>query len=469
MSDEAAVKVRIAELERRNAEQAARIKQLERMVRELTARLGMNSGNSSMPPSSDSMRGPVVRKAEPSGRKRGGQPGHPGATRAVFPAEQVDRVLSVLPERCGSCRRALTGPDRLVEARQVVEVPPTLAEVIEYRRYRRICRGCGAATVAEFPKGMPVSCVGPRLQAVLTTLTGRYRLSRREACDLATAIYGPKGQIALGTISALEGRTSQVLAPSHGEALAAVRSSRAANTDETSWPEGKGKGWLWGAATPEVAAFLIDRHRSAAAYHRLMGPDYAGVLGTDRWTSYHGHPPSRRQLCWAHLKRNFQALTEQGHKGATHVGRVGLQAQKAVSRAWRGFQEGRIAHGSLRRLLHPVRKRLKEVLLQASHSTDPKAAALSRDVLKRFTSLWTFTRREGVEPTNNRAERALRKAVLWRKGSFGSDSPRGSRFAERMLTVAETLRIQGRSIVDFIDASIRAHLAGAPHPSLLRV
>jgi hypothetical protein len=198
-----------------------------------------------------------------------------------------------------------------------------------------------------------------------------------------------------------------------------------------------------------------------------MGEDYGGILGTDRWTGYLGHPVRRRQLCWAHLKRNFKALTEQWHKGAAHIGNQGLLAEKAVTRAWRGYLEGRIQHQSLRVILHPVRKQLKAVLLKGCRSTEWKTRAMSTDVLKRFTALWTFTRRKGVEPTNNRAERVLRKAVLWRKGSFGSDSASGCRFAERMLTASETLKVQGRNLVDFVEAAIRAQALGRPHPSLL--
>jgi transposase len=470
VSEVDALKARIAELGRINAEQAKRIERLERMVRELTNRLRMNSRNSSMPPSSDWKRTRNVRReSDTPGRRRGGQIGHEGTTRKTFPPSEVDRILRFFPEHCRNCCRPLTGAVRMVEAHQVVEVPAAPAEVTEHRRYQRICLACGGTTTVEFPQTVPSACVGPRLQAVMTSLTGRYRLSRREAREAGISLFGAKASVALGTISALERRASEALEGPHAEAVTSVRASEAANVDETAWWEDKGRAWLWGAATPQAAAFRIHPTRSEGAFHQLMGSDYAGVLGTDRWTSYHGHDPLMRQLCWAHLKRNFQALTEQGHKGATCIGRLGLRAAKAVNRAWRGCQEGRIAHTSLRVLLHPERKRLKVALLKGSRSSDPKTAALCRDVLKRFTSLWTFTRRKGVEPTNNRAERSLRKAVLWRKGSFGSDSPGGSRFAERMLTVSETLRIQGRNVVDYIQAAILAHARGQPHPPLLYV
>ena len=465
MADEAPPCPNCAKNEGRIAELEKTVKDLERLVRDLTKRLQRTSSNSSIPPSSDWMR--VVKPKPPTGRHRGGQPGHDGVTRTAFLPAEVDRVLRFYPERCRGCRHPLDGRSRMVEAHQVSEVPSNPAEVTEYRRYRRDCPSCGLETTAEFPKTVPPFCVGPRLQAVLTSLTGRYRLSRREACQAAEAIYGPKARIALGTMSALEARTSRALEQAYTEALLAVRRMPVVHADETSWMQDRDRAWLWTGATERLSVFSVHPNRNLAAYHKLMGEDFRGVLSTDRWSSYRGHRPLKRQLCWAHLKRNFQSLTEQWHKGATHIGNQGLLAEKAVTGAWRGYQEGRVAHQSLRVLLHPVRKRLHTVLMKGTHSTEWKTRALSRDVLKGFTSLWTFTRKPGVEPTNNLAERTLRKAVLWRKGSFGSDSARGSRFAERMLTASASLHAQGRSLVDFVEEAIRAHRLGRPHPSLL--
>jgi len=419
------VRKRVEKVERENAELRRRIESLENVVRKLSQRLKMDSTNSSLPPSTD-WRGRVRgATSERTGRARGGQPGHVGRTRRRFPPSQIDHTEPIIPDRCGGCRRPLRGKAELVDSHQVVEVPIEPAEVTEYQRFRRTCV-CGHATTGELPAGVTRGCVGPRLQAVVATLTGRYRLSRREARDAVAVLFGPKAELALGTVVALEARTSAALEDVHREALAAVRSAPATNVDETSWREAKGKAWLWGAATPKLAVFHIDLNRSRAAFERLMGGGYRGVIGTDRWTSYHGHPATRRALCWAHLKRNFQALVDFGSKEARAIGRAGLRCEKQVSSLWRRYQRGELAHASLRVLLHPARSKLERALLRGRRCSDSKAASLCRDVLKRHTSLWTFARREGVEPTNNRAERALRKAVLWRKGSFGSDSATGS-------------------------------------------
>lgn len=466
---------RAAELARQNGQLAGQIAELKRkiaslesIVRKLSSQLKLDSTNSSLPPSMD-WRGRVSSQAHaPTGRRRGGQPGHAGTTRRRFPAGQVDHWVPVKPERCGHCRRELKGEGELVDSRQVVELPISPAEVTEYQRYRRTC-ACGQTTTAEFPADMPQGCVGPRLQAVLGALTGRYRLSRREARDAVATLFGSKAEVALGTVAALEGRTSAALEKPCRQAVSAVRAAPAANVDETSWREDKGKAWLWAAATPDLAAFHIDRHRSRAAFERLLGGRYRGVIGTDRWTSYHGHPVTRRALCWAHLKRNFQALVDFGSRPAQAIGRAGLDCEKRVSSLWRRYRQGELTHASLRVLLQNSRSALGRALSRGRRCRDGRASALCRDVLKRFTSLWTFARREGVEPTNNRAERVLRKAVLWRKGCYGSDSPGGSRFAERMLTVCESLRMQGRDVVTFLEAAIRAQAGSSSYPSLLPV
>ena len=454
-------------LRRQNEALKARIRELEAAVKKLSERLGMNSQNSSMPPSSDMAHAGVAqRRRKPTGRKRGGQRGHEGRMRKRFAPQDIDHTEEFVPKRCRCCGVLLGGKAALVEAHQVVDVPPSVAEVTEYRRYRRACT-CGAVTAATFPAEVPDACVGPRLQAIMSTLSGRYRLSRREVLDAIVCLYGPKAKVSLGTVSALEHRSSVALAPVHAQALTTLRQAAVSHVDETSWRQNKGKAWLWTGVTKTLAVFHVHRRRSQEAFHELLGNNYEGVIETDRWTSYHGHSRWRRQLCWAHLKRNFQALTEIGHKGATHVGRVGLRAAKAVSEIWRGHQEGRVAHAKLRTGLQRIRQVLRRALGKGSRSTDPKTAALSRDLRKHFLSLWTFMRIEEVEPTNNRAERALRKGVLWRKGSFGSDSINGARFAERMLTVSETLRLQGRNVVDFIEAAIRSHLTGTRPPLLL--
>ena len=329
-----------------------------------------------------------------------------------------------------------------------------------------MCPCCGVLTRAALPPEVSFRAVGPRLQAALVTLTGRYRLSRREAVAAAAALFGDKAAVSLGTLSGLEARTSAVLASAYQEAAAAVRQAPVTCADETSFPLGPRKGWLWTACCETASFFRIDPHRGKEAFLKLL-PDFSGVLETDRWRSYHSHPPRLRQFCWAHLKRNSQALVDRGAPGA-RVGKAGLPAARKVFDGWDDHRAGKLTLPSLARRLAPTRQALERALRRGHANADPKAAALCKDLLKQFISLWTFTRRPGVDPTNNHAEREIRPAVLWRKGSFGCQSSEGARFVERMLTVVRTLRRQGRSVLDFLEETIRAANARTPAPLLIQ-
>jgi transposase len=460
---------RCGELERklaiRDALHEQEIAELRAEVRELRARLKLDSRNSSKPPSSDppgSRRKPA---RGPGGRKAGGQPGHEGKSRPAFAPEDVDRREEAHPKCCHLCGGDLRGAARGVldpVRHQVVDLPVAPAELAEYLLHRVLCPRCGVVTTAPLPAGVPSGAVGPRLQAVFALLVGRFRLSRREALEAAAALFGPKAEVSLGTLSALEKRTSEALAAGWEEAKVAVRASAIAHADETSYRPG----WLWTACTSVVSFFLVDPNRSRAASQRLLGEDFPGVIVTDRWASYDHHPSRRRQLCWAHLKRNGQELVDRGGSAA-RVGRAVLRAVDAVFSAWEDLGAGRLTVPSMARRLAPARRELLDALRRGRTNADRKAAALCNDLLKRFVSLWTFARRQGVEPTNNLAEREIRPAVLWRKGCFGASCDAGRRFTERILTVTRTLRRQGRDILAYLEAAIRARLAGTPAPGLL--
>lgn len=442
------------------------IERLSAELRDLRARLKMDSSNSSKPPSSDLPGTGAKPTPKRKGRPRGGQPGHEGRTRQRFAPHEIDHREEHHPRVCHVCgRRIETDPALAPVRRQIVDLPRAAAEVTEHVLRRGVCRCCKVTTTAPLPPGVPEGVVGPRLQAVLALLVGRFRLSRREAREAAVALFGPKAEVSLGTISALEARTSTALKPAYQEAEQAVREATVVCADETSFRRAARRIWLWIACTKAVSFFRLDERRSKAAFRRLL-PEVRGVLSTDRWSSYREHPPHRRQLCWAHLKRNFQELVDRG-KPAAPVGHAGLRACVEVFAAYRDHQEGRLALSSLAKRLAPARKELLASLRRFRNCPDRKARAMCRDLLASFVSLWTFTRWPGVEPTNNLAERELRPAVLWRKGSFGCQSGRGERFVARMLTVVRTLRRQGRDIFAYLETAVRAQLAGERAPALL--
>ena len=441
---------------------------LQARVHELEARLGQTSANSSRPPSSDPPQTPARPKAPPSGRKRGGQPGHRGAYRALLPLDQVHEVVAVVPEVCRHCGQPLPQPSDRRGARvwrhQVVELLPLAVRVTEYRMLARRCPACRKRTRAELPASVSRRPFGARLTGVIALLSGRYRLSRREVRQLLQDLW--QVRVSLGAVVRQEQAQSAALAPVVEEARAAVAQAPVVNMDETGWRQEQQRAWLWTAVTAELTVFRVDRSRGGAAIEALLGSAFTGVVGSDRWSAYSRFPAERRALCWAHLKRAFQGLVDRGGD-AEPIGRWGLAEIERLFALWHRFRAGELRREELRRRMIPLQARLGRLRRRGQDAQDRKAAALCRELTKWWSALWTFARVEGVEPTNNVAERALRPAVLWRKGCFGSNSEAGSRFAERLLTAVATCRQQGRSLLDFLVAAGEAALQGTAAPSLL--
>jgi transposase len=256
------------------------------------------------------------------------------------------------------------------------------------------------------------------------------------------------------------------LAPMIEEAQAAVQQAAVVNMDEIGWRQEQQRAWLWTAVMTELTVFRIDRSRGGAAIDALLGSAFAGVVGSDRWSAYRRFPAERRALCYAHLKRDFQALVDRGGP-AEPIGRWGLAEIERLFALWRRFRAGEFDRKVMQRRLVPLQARLGRLLRRGQEKADHKAAGLCRELRKWWPALWTFARVDGVEPTINGAERALRPAVLWRRGSFGSDSEAGSRFAARVLTAVASCRQQGRRLLDFLVAAGEAALQGSAPPSLL--
>jgi len=441
----------------------ARVAELEARIKDLEARLGQNSRNSSRPPSSDPPGTPKSPQRKPSGRKRGGQPGHEGRTRDLLSPGEVDETVDVKPEQCRRCAASLSGDDPSPQRHQVAEIPKVEPHVTEYRLHALKCARCGETTRAELPAGVPPGAFDARLQAMVAICTGVYRLSKRTAEDLLRDLFGV--DISLGSVSACEEAVSEALSAPVAEALSHLREQAVAYVDETGWREGNGKAWLWAAVTGFVTVFMIHASRGAKAAKELLA-EFAGTLVSDRWSAYNIRDPAVRQLCWAHLKRNFAAFVERGGRSA-EIGRALLAEVKTLFGLWRRVRDGTLERSSFREHMRPVRRRVEELLREGTACGEAKTAETCRRIQKLAAALWTFVRVEGVEPTNNAAERAIRPGVLWRKGSFGTDSPRGSRFAERMLTAAATCKQQGRNAVDYVTRAVDAALNGEDAPSLL--
>jgi transposase len=382
----------------------------------------------------------------------------------VVPIERVDIVIPVKPARCRRCQQLLQGEDRQPQRHQVTEIPPVKPVVTEYQLQQLVCAACGAATRAEVPSGVPTGGFGPRLQAITALCTGAYHLSKRTTQRALEDLFGV--QMGLGTIAHLEQAAVQALAEPGAEARVYVQQQPVAYLDETGWREGQQRAWLWTAVTAGVTVFVIRLSRSGKVAQELLGERFWGWLVTDRWSAYTWYPTWRRQLCWAHLLRDIEAMIARGGGSAESGEALRAQARK-MFQWWHRVRDGTLAPASFVSYMWPVRQEVERRLEAGQTCGVPKTEGTCRQIFRLRQALWTFVRHPEVEPTNNAAERAIRPGVLWRKGSFGTQSAEGSRFVEAMMTVVATLKQQHRNVLDYVTAACEAALYGQPAPSLL--
>ncbi len=443
-------------------------RRLEARVAELEQRLNRSSRNSSLPPSQDPPSA-APRPGKPvSGRRPGGQAGHEGRSRPLLPLERVDEVIEHWPERCQACARRFSEDERTDAAspqrHQVYELPPIAVRVSEHRLHRLRCPACAAETRAELPADVPRGAFGPRLQAAVAALAVRNRVSRRDTVELMGELFGV--ELSTGSIDSIVQHAGAALREPQARLSEQIRSAAAVNIDETGWRLRGGKRTLWGALTQTAAVFRIapDRHQREAK--ALLGEDFAGIACSDRWWAYDYLDPERRQLCWSHLIRDFTAHSE-GLAAQKEFGEAGLAIAERLFAAWDEYRR----EGDRARLLErigPLKHDLGTLLERAARkSTKTKYHRLfAKNLLKRWPALWTFTILDGVEPTNNHAERGLRGAVIYRKLSLGSQSEQGERTIERLLSASVTCRLQGRSLFAYLTDVLNASIRGDPIPAL---
>ena len=458
------MQARLLALESRVFTLEAENSRLRETIAKLEERLGTDSHNSSKPPSSD----PATKPRHPtrgSGRKPGGQPGHDGHHRALIPTEQCTRVEKVVPERCARCRgrnlvRMASPPSR----HQVTDVPPVRPEVTEWQCFDAECRDCGLVTTASLPDGVPRGAFGCRALALVAYLSGALRLGRRSTEKAMVDLFGV--EMSLGSVAAVEQIACTALEGPYQQAHRAAQEQPVAHFDETGWRERMGKAWMWVMATPIAVVFHIDVGRGHEAAQKIIGA-FKGILVSDRWVVYNCWAMWMRQLCWAHLARAFVKFSERGGK-SRKIGDA-LQAEvTTMFKWWHKVRDGTMTRANFIRNMRPLRLRVEDLLRRGRDTCVQKATAgTCREILKLAPALWTFVTESGVEPTNNVAERSVRRGVLWRKTSLGSFAANGSRYVERMLTVVETLRIHNRGVLDYLTAAIDCHLNRRPIPSLL--
>jgi transposase len=442
----------------------ARIAELEARIEELGRRgTGKTPQNSSLPPSTQH---PHARPQPPrrkSKRKRGGQPGHEKHQRPLIPTEDCNHVKPLKPTECRRCGQKLSGSDPEPLRHQVWELPEIKPQVTEYQRHRLTCPSCGETSCAELPAGVPQGQSGPRLMAFVALLMAYYRQSKRRTAEFLTTLLGQPCCPSL-TVK-IQKQVTAAVRPSYEALAAELPAQEQLSIDETGTKEKNGKAWLWTFVATTFTVFAVRATREATALTTFLGETFHGVVNCDRAKMY--WRVGRLQWCWAHLKRDFQAMIDRGTTQGKWLGCRLRRVTCELFEHWADYRAGKISRAALLRRMGPVRRKVEGLLLRGTQSADADVRGTCRELYQHRQWLWTFLRHEGVEPTNNAGERSLRHAVIWRKLSFGTQSAAGSRFVETMLTVIETSRQQRRNVFAYLTASVHSHLAKQPAPSLL--
>lgn len=458
---------RIAELEGQVGTLTAQVATLTKQVAELMEKLGRNSRNSHLPPSSD---GPGMRgqsgqgKGKPGSRKRGGQPGHGGSRRTLLPPEEVDEIVDLFPSHCEGCASDLpevVDPD--ANRYQQIEMPPIKPHTTEWRCHEVTCPKCRYKTRAPYDlETIPASPFGPRLMALIAFLTGVYHVSRRKTVVLLWELLGVR--ISLGALSAIEARVSDAISPAVEDAWKRVGAGAVKHTDGTSWLQAGATRALWTIATKAATVFKILVDNSKATLEPLYG-SLRGILVSDRAKALNFWAMDRRQICWAHLLRKFVSFSERAGPAAA-IGRELLDYTGILFEYWHDYRDGKLPREHFVAWMAALGPKMEAVLARAVAARIDGVSGSCADILEHKAALWTFVTHADVEPTNNHAEREIRAFVLWRKRSYGAQSDRGNIFAERVMTVAHTARKQNKNVLNFLIACCRARLDGGRRPSL---
>lgn len=466
----------IAEAEKQIADAEKQIADLERKL----ALRKQNSTTSSKPPSSDGLAGEQRERgsARKSRRKPGGQPGHGGHWRGLAPANRVNSVVEVFPSRCRHCEGRLPEHGRNVATQgeprrhQVTELPRIEAHITEYRCQRVMCRECGKTTQAELPPEVR-GHFGPDLTALIAYLTVVCRMPRRMVRDLMEQVLGIS--LSLGSVQNSWEEASEAVAEPCAELERQLPQEPVLNSDETGYRTSGEKRWLWALVAPGFVFYKIAASRGAEVLVQLLGAAFAGILCSDRCPTYLKYHPGEGQFCWAHFKRNVLGVLQIAKTTeAERFCRDLLALHARLFRLWHRFRAGPgTRYGPLtRQQLNlksiPLEKKFFALAMNYLDSRDKDVRNLATALCLHFKRFFTFLDKEGVEPTNNAAERALRCAVQWRKISFGSRSPQGEIAVARLLTVARTCHMQNRSSLDYLGTAIRSRRKALPGPSLLK-
>jgi len=431
-------------------------------LRAEVARLKKSPQNSSLPPSTQHPHAKPPRKAK-SKKQQGGQPGHARHERPLIPTAQCDDVQSLQPTECRRCGTNLAGRDPQPLRHQVWDLPEIKPHVTEYQRHRLVCRCCGETTCALLPAGVPAGQSGPRLVAFTALLMAYFRQSKRRTALFLEAILNQPCCPALAV--KMQTQATAAVRPAYEELAGRLPREKQLSIDESPTKERASKAWLWAFVARNFTVFALRSTRAATVLDHLLTTAFGGIVNCDRAKMY--WQCGRLQWCWAHLKRDFQALIDADDRQAKRLGHDLMRPTKELFRHWSRCRDGTITRLGFERLMQPIRREVDSLLLRGMCSDNDRLYGMCRELYEHRGWLWTFLDHAGVEPTNNTSERALRHGVIWRKLSFGTQSSGGSRFVETMLTVIETCRQQNRPVYDYLTQAVAAHFDSQPTPSLL--
>jgi transposase len=440
--------------------QAEQIGVLTARVAELGAKLGKTPTNSSKPPSTTHPHDKTPSPKPKSGRQRGGQRGHDKHERALIPSAECQAVVPCVPTECRRCGKELAGADLEPIRHQVWELPEIKPIVTEYQQHRLVC-SCGCSTCGPLPPGVPTGQAGPRLIAFSGLLMACFRQSKRRAAQFLSMILNQPASA--GWMVLLQNRAAEAVQPAYDELAKQLAEQSVMNIDESPTKEGQAKAWVWTFVAATFTFFACRTSRAATVLKEFLSIDFEGVIHCDRARMYWCF--GRLQWCWAHLKRDFQGLIDSPCATKKRLGHDLMKPTKELFALWKKVRDGTISRRSFERKMQPIRQRVDALMLRGYYNA--LTHGFCKELVEHGEHLWTFIDVEGVEPTNNAAEQALRHAVIWRKLSFGTQSRSGSQFVERMLTVIETCRRQHRDVYPWLVEAVQAQLNQQPAPLLL--
>lgn len=436
------------------------VESLQKQLQELAEKLGSSSRTSSKPPSSDSPEQRSQRPKRPgSDRNKGGQPGHTRHERALLPEDKVNQTHTYLPESLCQCGGQVTIDQENPYRHQVFDLPPPPVTVTEHRFYRGVCQSCGRRHQSRWPDWVPSGQMAAGLIAWIALLSGQFRLSMRQIQRLLRELW--QLPFSLGAISKAQGKTVDWMGEPYRQVGEYVRSQAVSHADETRHYRGTSSYWLWSLSSGAFSYFMTHYSRGKQAAAALL-ENFQGILVTDHFAGYAAVPAERRQLCWAHLIRHFRKIAGRRGEGG-HIGWRLLLLASAVIRTRHRLQQHPERAQRYRHRLLRLRRRFRQALLdgtQLEHCQRTRNQCLH--LLKDEAMCWTFLQDDRISLTNNRAERALRPYVQWRKTSFATQSAQGDRFRPMILTIVGTAQQLGVSSASIMRAICDQGLARQP-------